>query len=842
MHKIKLLIVVVFTATCSFAQQTSLSTKAFFGYTIGTKYTRHHQIVEYFKAVAAANTGVMKLEQYGTTNEGRPLYVAFISSKENIENLETIKSNNLTYAGLNNAVRKAPLLPNKTAIVWLSYNVHGNEPASSEAALLTLESLVVKPNSTVNDWLKNVVVIIDPCLNPDGRDRYVNWYNNAVGKNLNADPQAREHQEPWPQGRTNHYNFDLNRDWAWQTQVETKARMVYYKEWMPHVHVDFHEQGYNEPYYFAPAAEPIHEVVTKWQRDFQTSIGRNHAKYFDSNGWLYFTKERFDIFYPSYGDSYPMYNGSIGMTYEQGGIRAGLGIKTNEGDTLTLVDRAQHHFTTSLSTIEMASKNATQLVDEFIKFCNDSKEAKNAVYKTYLLTTNNINKLNAVKQLLDNCGIAYGKLKQESTTNSKQIAFNYFDNKEEVVETQLFSLAISAAQPRGALVNVLLEPKSKLSDSATYDITAWSLPYVFGVDGYAIKEKKEIIDIENLSNEPKFIETGYGYVIDYNSINSAKFLAYLHAKNVKVRVTSKPFEIGKNKYPAGSLLVLKNMNMGVNFSNIVQQGSKQFSVATAPLETGFVDKGPDFGSPDVQLLKAPKIAMLTGDQVSSTDAGEVWHYFDNVLEYPISQIIADNLSRTNLKLYDVLIMPDGYYRNLSDKNITDKLKDFVRGGGKLVAIGGAVNVLANGDWGIKNKADKDETNDKNKDEYVALKKYNNRDREYLHENIPGAIYKVELDNTHPLAYGYDNIYYTLKQDANIYEFLKEGWNVGVLKKDNYVAGFTGFKVKNKLKDGTLFGVSEMGNGAVIYLADNPIFRQFWENGKLLLANAVFMVQ
>lgn len=838
MRKLLLFVVVFFTAINLFAQQNSLLTSDFFGYTIGTKFTRHHQIVDYFKAVANANSSNMKLEQYGTTNEGRPLYLAFISSKENIENLETIKSNNLTYAGLNKAVRKAPLLPNKTAIVWLSYNVHGNEPASSEAALLTLEMLIVKPNSTVKEWLKNVVIIIDPCLNPDGRDRYVNWYNNAVGKNFNADPQAREHQEPWPQGRTNHYNFDLNRDWAWQTQTETKARMVYYKQWMPHIHVDFHEQGYNEPYYFAPAAEPIHEVVTKWQRDFQNTIGRNHAQYFDRNGWLYFTKERFDIFYPSYGDSYPMYNGSIGMTYEQGGIRAGLGIKTNEGDTLTLYDRAQHHFVTSLSTIEIASKNATQLVDEFAKFCADASEAKNTTYKTYLLTTNNLNKLNAVKQLLDNCGIEYGKLKQEAAT--KQIGFNYFDNKDEIIETQQHTLAISAAQPRGALVNVLLEPKSKLSDSATYDITAWSLPYVFGVDGYAIKEKKEIVEQENGQTEQKFIQASYGYALEYNSINSAKLLAYLHSKNIKVRVASKPFEIAKTKFTAGTLLVLKSMNMGTNFGEIVQQASKLFNVATTTLETGFVDKGPDFGSPDVQLLKAPKVAMFTGEQVGATDAGEVWHYFDNVLQYPISQIPAENINRTNLRNYDVIIMPDGYYRSLNDKSIADKLKEFVKAGGKLIAIGNAVNTLASGDWGIKNKAEKDE--EKTKDEYAALKKFNNRDREYLHENIPGAIYKVELDNSHPLAYGYDNVYFTLKQDANIYEFLKDGWNVGVLKKDSYVAGFTGFKVKNKLKDGTIFGVSEMGNGAVIYLADNPIFRQFWENGKLILANAVFMIQ
>ncbi|HEX8358400.1 MAG TPA: zinc carboxypeptidase, partial [Segetibacter sp.] len=262
------------------------------------------------------------------------------------------------------------------------------------------------------------------------------------------------------------------------------------------------------------------------------------------------------------------------------------------------------------------------------------------------------------------------------------------------------------------------------------------------------------------------------------------------------------------------------------------------------VQSGFMDKGPDFGSPDVRSVIAPKVALLTGEQTSSLGAGEVWNLFEQQLNYPLTLLNTENIAAASLKDYTVLIIPDGNYRNLNDKNIADKLKQFVTGGGKIIAIENAVQQLAKGDWGIVLKEDKEneKSGEKSKStDYSMLKKYENRERDELVNSIPGAIYKVELDNTHPLAFGYPQIYYTLKQDTNVYEFLKEGWNVGVIKKENYVTGFAGTKVKTHLKDGLLFGVAETGAGSVVMLADNPLFRQFWEGGKLLFCNAVFLV-
>ena len=813
------------------------SPEQFLGYKIGTRYTPHYKIVNYVKAVAAARADMVKVEKYGETTEGRELMLAYIATPQNLARLEEIRQNNLSIAGVN---KSAASTENHPAIVWLSYNVHGNETSSSEAAMQTLFALVDPTNTKTKEWLKNTVIIIDPCINPDGRDRYVNWFNSVSGKNMNPDPQSREHIEPWPGGRSNHYNFDLNRDWAWQTQMETQQRMVKYNQWLPQVHVDFHEQSYNNPYYFAPAAEPFHEVITPWQREFQNVIGRNNAKYFDANGWLYFTKESFDLFYPSYGDTYPIYSGAIGMTFEQGGgPRGGLSVVTNSGDTLTLVDRVNHHYTTGLSTVEVASGNAAKLIAEYKKFFSDSRTPKAGANKTYVLTSDNQSKIKSIARLFQVNGIEFGMPGADRSFSG----LNYASGKEEKGQLKKYSIAVNTAQPRSVLAGVLLEPKSKLVDSNTYDITAWSVPYAYGVDAYMVNGSLPLQTYNAQTAAKTIPASAYGYLIKYNSVNSAKVLGQLLQQGIKVRYSEKPFTYKQNNYDRGTLIVLQKNNPE-NLLTLLNKYTADNDVEVEAVQSGFMDKGPDFGSPDVRSVIAPKVALLTGEQTSSLGAGEVWNLFEQQLNYPLTLLNTDNIARANLRDYTVLIIPDGNYRNLNDKNIADKLKQFVTSGGKIIAIENAVQQLAKGDWGIVLKEDKEneKSGEKSKStDYSMLKKYENRERDELVNSIPGAIYKVELDNTHPLAFGYPQIYYTLKQDTNVYEFLKEGWNVGVIKKENYVTGFAGTKVKTHLKDGLLFGVAETGAGSVVMLADNPLFRQFWEGGKLLFCNAVFLV-
>ncbi len=817
------------------------SPEEFLGYKIGSRYTPHWKIVNYFTQVAAGNPGLMKLEKYGETNEGRPLLLAMISSPENMRNLEQVRMNNLRLANLSKD-KAAATEENAPAIVWLSYNVHGNETSSSEAAMLTLYALINPAETKTKDWLKNTVVIIDPCLNPDGRDRYVNWFNSVVGKNMDPLRVAREHREPWPGGRTNHYNFDLNRDWAWQSQVESQQRIKMYNQWMPQVHVDYHEQGINEPYYFAPAAEPFHEVITPWQREFQTTIGKNHAKYFDKNGWLYFTKIRFDLFYPSYGDTYPLYNGSIGMTYEQAGIGAGLGVINEDGDTLTLADRAEHHFTTSLSTVEIASLNAGRLVKEFHNYFNTAVTSGAGEYKTFIIKNEGKNnqRIEKLAQLLDRTGIQYST---GSGTTGK--GYNYFSGKEETFTAGNADIVINVQQPRAALAKVLFEPRSKLSDSVTYDITAWSLPYVYGVNAFATKDKIAGGGAWTMPAPVNNAETAYGFVIPWNGVKTAKAVGHLLQKGILLRFSEQAFEVNGNKFERGAVLVLKTSNtkFGKNLWSVVKEVANADNILLYPVSSGFVDKGVDFGSDMVHPLKAPKVALLTGDGVGSNAAGEIWHFFEQQLDYPLTLINAADFGRVDWHDIDVLIMPDGNYKFLSSKGDLENFKAWISKGGRVVALEGAVAQLAKAEMGIKQKkGEEDEKKDKDKvPGYEALKSYEVRERESVSGITPGSIWRVQLDNSHPLAFGYPDYYYTLKQDDIMYEFLKDGWNVGVIKKENQVAGFVGASLQPKLKDGLLFGVQQMGNGSISYLADDVLFRSFWENGKLMLCNAVFLV-
>ncbi len=805
------------------------SPSEFLNYPLGSKFTPHFKIVDYFKYAATANPSKLQLQQYGETYEGRPLLLAVVSSQENMANIDEIRKNNLRLTGL---LKDKPGNADGPAIVWLSYNVHGNEASSSEVAMKMLYTLLSDIDKRTSTWLKNTIIIIDPCLNPDGRDRYVNWYNGIVGKNANADVQAAEHNEPWPRGRTNHYYFDLNRDWAWQSQIETKGRIEMYNQWMPEIHVDFHEQYYFNPYYFAPAAEPIHEGITPFQRSFQVEIGKNHAKYFDAQGWLYFTKEYFDLFYPSYGDTYPIFNGAIGMTYEQAGhSMAGLAISTG-ADTLKLTDRIEHHFVTGMSTIEVASLNSSRLIKEFKKYFDDSYNSGNGIYKTYILRGDNESKINTLTELLKRNNIQYSKVGRSSQLKG----FDYFSNTNTNFSTNENDLLISSFQPKSELVRVLFEPQSKLSDSATYDITAWSLPYAFGIQAYALKEKLSGVPFETANKQYQMLPDSYGYLIEYNSFTGGKVLASLLKNNFNVRISNNPFSIGGKDYKNGTLIILKSSN-----KDKIEELSKiafNLNAVVTPITSGFMEKGFDFGSDKIKLLKKPNVAMILSNTAEDTKVGEVWHLFDQQLNYPLT-VINSEMNNIDYSKYDVIILPSGYYKSLSDKNENADLKSWLNKGGRLIAMEYAVKQLADGEWGIKIKKDDDEDSSST-DTYADLKKYGDRERDGLEDFTPGSIFKLELDNTHPLAYGYPDFYYTLKQNTTMYSFLKGGWNVGVIKKNSKVAGFVGARLSKKLVDATIFGVQPYGRGSIIYMAEDPLFRSFWENGKLLFTNAVFV--
>ncbi len=800
--------------------QSIQSPSEFLGYELGDRFTRHHQVVDYFKYVS--NTvAIVKMEKYGETNEHRPLYVSYISSKENIANLEKIRKDNLSQTGIIKGGNG-----NTKAIVWLSYNVHGNEASSTEAAMLTLYELITNKK----DWLENTIVIMDPCINPDGRDRYVNWFNQVKSTPYSIDQNAKEHLEPWPSGRPNHYLFDLNRDWAWATQVESSQRIAIYNKWLPHIHVDFHEQGINNPYYFAPAAEPFHEVISDWQRNFQIQIGKNHAKYFDKEGWLYFTRENFDLLYPSYGDTYPTYMGAIGMTYEQAGHgRAGLGIQTNEGEVLTLKDRVMHHTTTGLSTVEISSNTAIQLNAEFAKFFDNS----DLKYKSYVLKNKNKDQLNRLKKLLDKHQIYYQSAK-------KGIAKGYLYSTQEEGKMEVTSsdLMIHTDQPKGKMVKVLFEPKAKLMDSLTYDITAWSLPYAYGFEAIASRTK---LPSSNASKETNInnsiVKRAYAYVSKWNSLEDATFLGALLQNNMVPRFSEKAFSIEGNSFERGSLIVLRNDNRNPEFDAKLIAIANQHQRSLTAVATGFSDSGVDFGSAFVKPIHQQKIAVLSGKATSSLSFGEVWHFFETQLNYPITNINAEDFSDTTLHSYDVIVLPSGSYRDVLNTSMMTKLKKWMRNGGTLIAIGNALRSFADKDGfslKVKKSAEKDEVDN--------LTPFADRERKSVANLITGSIFTSKIDSTHPLGFGYDSNYFSLKLSSTSYQYLAKGINVGYFDQmTKNVSGYAGSEAIKNVPKSLMLGEESFGKGSIVYMVDNPLFRSFWENGKLFMANAVFLL-
>ncbi len=825
------------------AQQKVLSPKEFLGYELGDRFTRHHKVIEYFKHVADVMPNI-ELTQYGETYEHRPLMYAVITSAENFKNIEQIRLDNLRRTGLVEGTASS----NKKSIVWLGYNVHGNEACSMEAAMWTLYELANTNNPKTQEWLKNTVVIMDPCINPDGRDRYANFYNQYFNLPANSAGDAKEHREPWPGGRANHYLFDLNRDWAWLQQQESQQRLKVYNQWMPHVHVDFHEQGYNNPYYFAPAAEPFHEVISPWQREFQIKIGKNNAKYFDEQGWLYFTKEVFDLYYPSYGDTYPTYSGAIGMTYEQGGSGfGGLSITTREGDPLTLKDRLTHHHTTGLSTIEITSQNSAKVVEEFEKYFRENLNNPTAAFKTYVIKgDNNRDKINQLTSWMDKHAIQYG----HPSTGRSAKGFDYQTQTINTFNLTTEDIVINIYQPKSRFITTLFDPLSEIPDSLTYDITAWNLMYANNLKAFALNERINVGKVfqAKLADNSAVAAKPYAYIFNYQSLKDVTFLSALMKKGIKIRSASKAFKINGQSFDAGTLLVTRRNNEGISdFDVLVQSLAKEADRKIFTTTTGFLESGKDIGSSDVRFLKAPKVAVLIGEQTSSLSAGEIWHFFEQQIQYPITQIGTDYFKNVDLKKYDVLVVPEGNYR-LFDEGTLESVSAWVSGGGKLIVIANALSAFADKKGFALKPYTKDdekaaaEKKEKELKEKNVLTHYEDVERQQLSDIISGAIYKVTLDKSHPLAFGLNGSYYTLKTNELRYGFLEDGWNVGVLKgKTKPVQGFSGNLVNKKMENSLVFGVEEKGQGSVIYLIDNPLFRCFWESGKMVFANAVFVV-
>ena len=802
----------------------------------GKTVSYYHQVESYFGHLTQ-NSQYIQQKNYGQTTQERNLNVYYISTPDNLRELENIRLTNLNQIGMSST---KPSAVNDKAIVWLSFNVHGNEPGATESAMSVAYELINPENKATKEWLQNTIVILDPCLNPDGFSRYVNWLRDISGKDVHPGVNDREHMEPWPGGRQNHYAYDLNRDWAWQTQVETQQRMVLYNEWMPMVHVDVHEMGYNDPYFFPPAAEPMHDFITKPQRDFHNAIGEMTSKKFDLNGWNYYTRERFDLFYPSYGDTYPSFNGAVGMTYEQGGIGAGRAVVMNNGNILTLQDRIDHHTAAVLTAVETASWKKDKLVKDFRTYFKDSRENPKGKYRTYVVK--NSGKTEQLTRLLKRNKIEYAF----ASETKKASGYHYQSDKDKDFTIEPNDLIVKADQPKAVLTQVLFEPAQRLTDSLSYDITAWALPHAYGIDSYALKGNLTINTKAEVSRKGKFeYERIYAYYVPWNGRGSAKTLSLLLKSGIKVRSARKASLFRGIKVAPGDLVILKGDNPQLNdFKNMMEvllEKKPDYEV----IESGYSLSGSDLGGENYPLLEAPKVLLLSGNGVSPTDFGQAWFYMEDVVNYPVSIVDLQHLGRVNMADFNTLILADGWYD--LPENSKGKIDDFISGGGKVIAIGNALSLFEDRAGYSLTKfatlAAKDLDNSESDED--ALKSrfydYQNAERRALSGSVPGAIVENVLDKSHPLSYGLGDKYFSLKTSDSRYQLLKNAWNVAYVPAGYKNFGFIGRSLKKKLENTVTFAVEQKGRGEIIYMVDNPLFRGFWENGNLLFSNALFLV-
>jgi len=818
----------------SLSSQGLLSPEQFLGYSPGDRFTPQHTLTAYFRHVAD-NSPNAEYYQYGETWEGRPLIVCIVSSPENLASLEQLKQSNLRKAGFAEGKPEREPLP----IVWLAYSVHGSEPAGAEASMKVLHTLVTQSYEGSADWLKNMVIIIDPCQNPDGRDLFTFRYMRAQGWPVNSNPEAWEHNQEWPSARLNHYLFDLNRDWSWHVQKETQARMKLYNSYMPHIHADFHEMGSGSTYFFPPGAEPWHQVITPWQREFHKLTGKKNAELFNAARRLYFTNDNFDLFCPSFGDTWPLFNGAMGFTFEQGGgAHAGLALERKASDTLTLTHRIDGHFMASMAVVATAAENREKLLSNFYEFFSSATSKPEFKYKTVIIKgTADASSLESLKKLLGSNQIRY---ESPRVTGKKIAAFDYRRDSDGSVTLGKDDIIISAYQPQGRLMQVLFEPDSHSSDSVSYDLTAWALPYVYNLEAYATTERvpaaEKTDSVATATTAPADTSGAYAWAASMTGFSELKFMALLYRAGMNVRSALHPFTMDSLTFSRGTVVVARgDNNESKDFDSKVMAAATASGAKPVRLTGGIVTKGKDLGSDYSPVKKGPKIALVGGEGTSQA-FGEIWFFLERELEYPVTVIDISDLKSASLPQYDVLVLPGG---SLSDSK--DRLLSYVNGGGRIIALDSAVALFRAEKTTALGKAwEAKETEAKKAlkptfSDTTMLKRYEDQRRYAATERSSGAIFRVHLDDSHPFAFGMGKEWFLMKRNEGL-PFLEKGNNIGYIRDNTPVAGFAGHRYLQKIKNTGVIASETIGKGMVVYLSDDPYFRAYWKSGRVLLGN------
>lgn len=834
---------ILLLAPALFAQQAIPTPSEFLGYPLGERFTPWTRIADYYDELAK-RSNLITVQRFGETYEHRPLILATITSAKNRAALDQIRQNvaSLADPDVTSPARAAEIAKSSPVVVWLAYGVHGNESSSAEASMQVASNLLRDPEA--QKLLDDAVILIDPLQNPDGRERYIQWFTRTRGMEADPNPEAYEHQEPWPGGRFNHYLIDMNRDWAWSSQRETRDRIAMYRQWNPQVFVDLHEMFYNSTYFFPPDAKPINANLPKDVEKWLEVFGRANAAAFTQRGWPFFVGETFDLFYPGYGDSWPSLHGAIGMTYEVAGHgRAGSAILRDDNTVYTLADRVARHSTSSMATIRTAAANRENLL---LYTYNAMKLNADGGKNTFFLLPGSPN-FDDLLGMLQRQNLKINVLTAPLTTKVLRIADDASENRTFPGGT----VVISTKQPLGSIVQTLLERTPTFSkgfveaqrekaladeDTEFYDLTSWSLPLAMNIEGFVTNAPVTAqMQPWAPASHTAFRAAAYGYLIDANEPNVYRAAGRMLKDGVKFSVSEDPVSVPDRTFARGTVIILKGNNVA-DLDAKLEKMAKAVNVGVYPLESGWMG-GTAFGSERIHFVKDPQIGLIGGQGTNPTSYGMLWHTFDEDTPIPHSNLSVESFGGVDLSKYRVLVFPDGNYGDRLGKRGTEKLAAWVRGGGTLVAIKNASAFLRDKDAGISaikpweapKKKDKDD--DKNPPA---------TDERYNEFSVPGATFRTTMNERSFLTFGVPRAPFVLIEGSGaLLPVSHKIDNIVTITRDNpLVAGVAWQESIDRLK-GSVYLVSEpVGRGQVITFADDPDFRLFWRGTLPLFLNAV----
>lgn len=792
--------------------------RQFLGHQIGEWHITHDQLVAYMKYLSEASDRIT-LREIGRTHENRPLLLLTITSPDNHQNLENIKQ---AHAQLVDPELSGSLnLNNMPVVLYLGYSIHGNEASGSNAAPVIAYEMAASQDPELINRLEQTIVLLDPSLNPDGLQRFSTWVNSHKSISApNADPWDREHDEVWPNGRTNHYWFDLNRDWMPVQHPESQARIAQFHSWFPNILIDAHEMGTNGTYFFQPGVESRNNPLTPANTYVLTEkIAQYHAKALDSIGSLYYSREGFDDYYLGKGSSYPDVNGAVGILFEQASSRGH--VQESENGNLTFPFAIRNHIKTTFSTWQASVDLRTDLLSHQREFFQEAmREARSSDTKAY----------------------AFGST--EDPRRAENLVEMLLQHRVQVfkdADKGPGHFVVPTEQPQYRFVTGLFETRTEFQDSLFYDVSTWTMPLAFNLNFEVLQGRgynprrlgNRVVDVSFTQGEVVGGKSTYAYTFQPHGFYSHRAMYRLLRQGLRIEVATEPFHDGKQSFDFGAILVpVANQKLNTDeIYTLMQTIATEDGISSYAQATGYT-QGLQLGSPSMVPLRKPSIAILAGDGVSPYEVGEVWHLFDQKLGIPITLLPPENLGRANLDRYNTMVIVSGSIR-INDA-AKEKLKAWVRNGGTLVGTRGAVRWLSSQGFAKTTFV----SNDNNTN---APLPYHLSSRYRGAQVIGGSIFQTRLDLTHPLAYGYTrDLLPVFRNHSTMMQAAKNPYANPVRYTDNpLLSGYISEPNLARLGGTAAAQVSSLGRGRVISLVDNPNFRAFWLGTNRLFLNSIF---